>query len=132
MIRHQNAVLRDFQLRDAGAAIDVPILVKNEVPETVIDVFSMILLDGLQSVRMVTNQRIGTGIDEATGDVALHRSRFQGVFLSPMQRHYDNSGTVFLAQRTDANQHGINGFLIDGGLFGEIWEMLKRQLQGGY
>ena len=87
VIRYQNAVPCDFQLRDAGAAVDVPILVEDEISKTVIDVFSMILLDGLQGVGVVANEGIGTGIDKLAGGFALQGHWLHCVFLAPMQRH---------------------------------------------
>ena len=74
-----------FQSYDAGFAVNGFGLVEDEIAHTVVDLVVAKIFDGLQGVCVVTNQHVGSCIDELMGFHALARNRLQRVFPAPVQ-----------------------------------------------
>ena len=78
-------ILFYVQLNHTSLAVDGFLLVKDEVADAVVDVFTLVGLNGLQGVGMVAYQHIGTRIDELAGLQSLSRHGLHGVFTTPVE-----------------------------------------------
>ena len=101
--------------------------VEDEVADAVVDGGAFVVLDGLQRVGVVADERVGSCIDEPVGVADLVGRGAQNVLLPPMQTHDDARLRVGVAQKADAADERIEGFLADARLFGQVGEVLERQ-----
>ena len=62
-----DVVFGDFNFHHAGLAVQGLLLVEDEVANAIVDIATFVVLNGLQRVGVVTNQRIGTGINQPMG-----------------------------------------------------------------
>ena len=58
------SILSNFKRHDTGACIDVTLLIKDKISDTVVDVLSMVLLHTLHGVSVVADETVGTSINE--------------------------------------------------------------------
>jgi hypothetical protein len=71
-------------------------LVEDEVTDAIVDRFALILLDGLERMRMMTYEGIGTSVYEIMRLLTLQRNRFECMLTSPMERDDDETLRVLL------------------------------------
>ena len=92
----------DGELYHAGACVDGPRLVENEVADAVVDGVAFEVLDGLQGVGVVAYDDVGSGTHKLVGLHALLGQRRERMLGSPMQADYDIGIWLLAAQQADA------------------------------
>ena len=60
-------IFGDFHLYHAGFGVDGVLLVKDKITNTVVDIASFVMLDGLEGVGVMTDKGIGTCLHESMG-----------------------------------------------------------------
>ena len=74
----------NVEFYDAGTGVNGFVLVEDEIADAVIDGTTTVFLYGLQCVGMVTNECIGTCVDQLVCFLSLSDSRGCLMFPSPM------------------------------------------------
>ena len=88
--------------RDGTATfVDGPQGIEDEIADTVVDGVTLELLDSLESMGMVADENVGTGLYQLVGFMALARNGLKGVFTAPMKRNDDDCGGVRSSQAED-------------------------------
>ena len=80
-----DVVFGDADLDEAGLGVDGLLLVEDEVADAIIDVVPAIALDGLQGVGVMTDEGVGTGIDQSVGLQSLTGHGVLGMLATPVQ-----------------------------------------------
>ena len=124
-----NSVFSDIKLNHAGDRIQRSHLVENEIPNAVVDAATVELFCRLQGMRVVANQTVGTGPDNAMGFHALSESWFERMFCPPMQADHDATVGVGAAQTTHRFHDFIGRKHADTGLLGQKSIVLESHLQ---
>jgi hypothetical protein len=123
-------VAGDEKLNDTGTGVDVGLQVEDEIANAVVDGASTIGFYGLKRMGMMTDDGVGTGIDDAVCLTALGECRFQGVFRSPVQADEDTGVGRLAAERADATAEGVEALLTDTGFEWQKGKVLERQALG--
>ena len=74
----------DGEFHDAGLCIQGLGLVKDKVPDTVVDPFPLVVFYGLQRMRVMANECVGSGINKPMSLHSLSWHRLQGMFAAPV------------------------------------------------
>ena len=85
------AVGGDVDSNDSSTAVDGLFLVEDEIAEAVVDTVSAVFFNRLQGVGVVSDDEVGTCIDDTAGEDTLLTDGFQMVFPAPMG-HDDDDG----------------------------------------
>lgn len=123
-------VAGDEKLNDTGTGVDVGLQVEDEIANAVVDGASTIGFYGLKRMGMMTDDGVGTGINDAVCLTALGECRLQGVFRSPVQTDEDTGVGRLAAERADATAEGVEALLTDTGFEWQEGEVLERQALG--
>ena len=79
----------NVQAYHAGLGVEGFRGVEDEVADAVVDLMTVVILDGLQGMGVMADEHIGTGINQLAGLLALLGNGFQGVFSSPVKADDD-------------------------------------------
>ena len=107
------AVRRDLHRDHAGAGVERTVLVEDEVADAVIDGSSAIVFDGLQGVRMMADDEVGTGIHQTAGETTLQGLGSLMMLPSPMGRDNDDGSRICMAQVGHTTDEVVVIFLTD-------------------
>ena len=89
---------------NTGFGIEGALGVEDEVADAVIDRVTMVILDGLEGMGMVTDQGVGTCHDQAVGLETLTGYGLECVFAAPVEADDDDGCGIGLAKPEDALQ----------------------------
>ena len=73
------------QAYHAGLGVEGFRGVEDEVADAVVDLMTVVILDGLQGMGVMADEDIGTSVDQHMGIITLTRHRLQGMFATPME-----------------------------------------------
>ena len=80
-------------------------LIEDAIPETVEDVFALVLLNRLQGMGAVSNEKVGARVDADPGETFLEGSGLVPIFHAPMIGYDDDIG--LFARGCDAGSDGL-------------------------
>ena len=92
----------DGEAHDAGLAVEGLRGVEDEVADAVVDLVTVIVLDGLEGVGVMADEHIGSSVYQHVGIVTLTRHGLQCMFASPVKRDDDDGCGVRSPEAQDA------------------------------